>query len=115
MYLRKLLLNLFIAIFTITILVYGLYKAQNLILGPNIIVSFPSDSAIFIGTTTAVRGVVSRANQLFINGVPTAFTDTGFFETRLVIFPPNTILQVEVVDKFGRRNSKTLNISSSLK
>ena len=115
MYLRKLFILSLVSIFTISILVYGFYKAQNLILGPNIEISFPSSLDVLTGTTTAVRGTVYRGSQLYINSVPIAFSDRGFFETKIPIYPPNTIIVAEVMDKFGRKYFKTLNISSNLK
>ena len=115
MFLRKILAFTLIALFTLSILVYGFYKVQNLILGPNLEISYPAQNEILTGTTTSIRGTVYRGSQLYINSIPIAFSDKGLFETRIAIYPPNTIILAEVMDKFGRKYLKTLNISSSLK
>ncbi len=117
MYLRKILTTVLICVFILAIFIYGAYKAQNLILGPKLSLSFPDHNSSLTGTTTAIRGNVYRVSQLFINGIPTAFSDTGFFETRFAISPPNTILQIDIIDKFGRKITRieNLSVSSSLK
>jgi Glucodextranase, domain B len=112
MYLRKIFFIILISLFTLSIFTYGFYKALPLILGPKVVVNYPNQGENVNGTTVAVRGVVSRAKELYVNGIATGFSENGIFETRLAVYPPHSIIFIVAKDKFGRSHSVTLNIGS---
>jgi hypothetical protein len=113
MLLRKILFVTLLTWFSLTIFGYGIYKALPIILGPKIEISSPQNGQVVNGTSISVRGTVYRTKALYINNIPTAFTESGSFETRLAIYPGSNILIIQALDKFGRSVSKTVNIGTN--
>lgn len=112
MFLRKIFSIIFVSAFIIFVLVYGFYKALPLILGPSVAVSTPIEGELVAGDIIEVSGSVVRSKKLFINNIPTAFTEDGLFNTRIPVFKGHNIIVVEVQDKFGRNFSLTRNIGT---
>ncbi len=112
MFLRKVIYFAAFALFILSVLGYGFYKALPLILGPKIELSTPENGQIVEGTTIPIRGTIIRAQKLYINGIATAFSNTGFFETRIAVYPGNNILELVAEDKFSRSQKYTLNIGT---
>lgn len=112
MFLRKILLIISITLFSLTVFGYGLYKALPIIIGPKVEIITPKNGEIVEGTSIEVRGNVSRAKALYINHIPTAFTETGSFVTRFALYPGSNILIVDVEDRFGRVVTETINIGT---
>jgi len=112
MFLRKILLITLFTWFTLTVLGYGMYKALPIFLGPKIEISTPLDGSIADGTSVEVRGNVYRAKALYINQIPTAFTESGSFVSKLAIYKGSNILVFTVEDKFGRTVTEIINIGT---
>lgn len=112
MLLRKVLFIALLTWFSLTVLGYGIYKAMPIFLGPKIEISSPKNGEIVEGTSISVSGTLLRAKTFYINGIPTAFTEGGFFQTKLAVYPGSNILTLEVQDRFGRTISETLNIGT---
>jgi hypothetical protein len=112
MFLRKLFFITILSLFSLSVFGYGIYKALPIILGPKVELSYPQNAEVVEGTTIPVRGTVTRVKTLYINSIPTAFTESGSFETRLSIYPGNNILVVEGYDRFGRLTTITRNIGT---
>jgi hypothetical protein len=112
MFLRKLVyLSIFVVLLA-GVLGFGATRALPVFLGPKVDVSSPINGAIADGTSVSVRGTVYRAKTLYINGVPTAFTENGIFESLVVVYPGNNLLVVEAYDKYDRKASVTINVGT---
>ncbi len=98
--------------FVLTVLGYGIYKALPIILGPKIEISTPQDGVIAEGTSIEVRGTVYRAKALYINHIPTAFTETGSFVSKIAIYKGSNIIVFSVEDKFGRVVTEAINVGT---
>lgn len=112
MLIRKIILVTLLTLFSLTVVGYGIYKALPIILGPKIVLDSPKDGEIVEDTSVSVRGSVTRTNSLYINEIPTAFSESGYFETRLPIYQGSNILIVKSVDRFGRTTSKTITVGT---
>lgn len=112
MLIRKIVFITLLTWFSLTVVGYGIYKALPIILGPKIVIDSPENGDIVNGTSIAVRGSVNRTNALYINDIPTAFTESGTFETKLALYPGSNILIVKAIDRFGRTVTKTVNIGT---
>lgn len=112
MFLRKIFFALILSLAVVSVLGYGFYKALPIILGPKIELSTPQNGQTIEGTSAPIRGTVYRGQKLFINGIATPFSGSGFFESRLAVYPGNNILELTVQDKFGRKKSYTLNLGT---
>ena len=113
MYTRKILFILSISLFSTTVLGYGIYKATPIILGPTAEVTSVKNGEIVSGTSIKISGNVLRAKSLYINGIPTSFSENGSFETKLAIYPGTNILIIDAVDRFGRSKSKIINVGTN--
>jgi hypothetical protein len=104
MLVRKILFYVLIFTFFFSVLIYGIYKAVPIILGPEVEYSISKEAQIpNENDSTTVRGNVKRVQELFVNKVPTAFSETGSFETRVPLYPGSNLIHIEVFDKFGRK------------
>ncbi len=103
MLLRKILLIVLISAFVLSVMVYGYYKALPLFLGPKIELSSPNSSVNEVSADLlTIIGNVFRAKALYINGVPTSFTEAGHFETVLPLFTGVNLIHIQALDNFGR-------------
>ena len=112
MILRKYFIVFLFSIFSLTVLGFGFYKALPIIQGPKIILTTPKNGEIVAGTSISISGTVYRAKSLYINNIPTAFSENGSFNTRLAIYPESNILILVAGDRFGRTITQTLNIGT---
>lgn len=113
MYFRKILFTAFLTWFSLTVLGYGVYKASPIILGPSIEVTSVKNGDIISGTNLTIKGSVSRTKSLYINGIPTTFSESGLFETRLAIYPGTNILVIDAIDRFGRTKSEIISLGTN--
>lgn len=103
------------AIFALVVLfiaAYGIFEARRLIEGPSIIIETPQNGTATSSAAVIVSGTARNISFLTINDAP-AFTDEdGYF--REVLTPPKgyTVITVAAVDRFGRRDSKEVTIST---
>lgn len=111
MFLRKVIFIVILSLFFVAVIVYGVYKALPIIIGPKIELSMPNTDTID-GSSVAISGTVTRAKNLYINGIPTPFTESGHFESRLAIYPGTNILTIEAIDRFGRTKILSKNLGS---
>lgn len=112
MFARKIFFISLLAIFTFSVLGYGVYKASPIILGPKISLNSPQDGDMVDGDSFALRGSVLRVESLYINDIPTAFTEEGDFDTRLAVYPGSNLIVIKAFDKFNRSTSKVLNVGT---
>lgn len=84
-----------------------------IILGPNISISSPTSGEIVTGTSIIVRGTVLRSRSLYVNNIPTAFSEDGTFQTTIAVYPGSNIIVFIAEDKFGRSVRQTLNIGTN--
>ena len=113
MFLRKLFFVSLLLVFSLTVFGYGIYKAQPIILGPKVTINYPANGTTVDGDIVQIGGTVARAKALYINKIPTAFTENGNFGTRLAVYPGNNLIIVEVLDRFGRITQVSLNIGKN--
>jgi hypothetical protein len=112
MIIRKILYILIFSFLLLGVLGYGFYKALPLILGPKIEIASPTNGDAVEGTTVNIRGTVVRSQQFYVNGIATAFTKEGLFETRIPIYPGNNILTLTALDRFNRQTTVNLTLGT---
>ena len=112
MFLRNILKVSALIIFSLLVLGYTVYRAIPLILGPEIVLSQPSNNSVE-GTSIVVSGTVYRANTLSINGISVPITPEGKFNTRLAIYPGSNIMVIQVTDRFGRVETISKNLRTN--
>ncbi len=113
MFLRKIIFVLLLTSFSTIVIVYGVYKATPIILGPGVEITSVKNGEIVNGTNVTIKGNVLRAKSLYINNIPTTFDENGSFETKLAIYPGSNILAIDVEDRFGRVKSKIISLGTN--
>lgn len=88
------------------ILIFGIWRAQDLILGPQITFSVATDPSGFV----TLSGVVERNSRFEINGAVVAPEQNGNFEERLFLTPGHTIMEIRAWDRFDRVTTKQVAI-----
>lgn len=87
-----------------TFVVFGLFRSQNILLGPSITLSEPT---IKEGSISLI-GKVSRSANFSINGTSIAPEQNGDFNERLFLTPGHTIITLQARDRFDRTTSLEL-------
>lgn len=96
------------AAIVLTILLgYGVIKAVPLLLGPQIKIETPSESASVPDGFMTLSGRAIHTQSLTLNGAPFLIDETGRFEETLLLPKGGAILSLVATDRFGRTTSVT--------
>lgn len=101
---------LFIVILFVVALIYGLSRAYPLISGVKITIDEPYDGQIVASTTFQIKGQVTRAKEIKIQGAPINIDTEGNFNETLVASMPYTLIIVEATDKYNHKVVKTIRV-----
>jgi len=83
-------------------IVYGLFKAENFLLGPKIIIEAPLNGQVFTAPDIEVSGRANNISLFYLNGRQ-IFTDKeGNFKESLLLAKGYNIIEVKAKDKFNR-------------
>lgn len=86
--------------------VYGLFKAENLLLGPKIAINTPKNGQTFASPDIEISGQVKNISLLYLNGRQ-IFTDkNGYFKETVLLAKGYNIVELKAKDKFGREIKK---------
>lgn len=103
--------RVFIISMCAVVVLYGVFEAAQLIIGPQISIASPKDGSATSSGMVAVAGTARSISFLTINDKP-AYTDESGNFTELLSLPPGyTVVTVSGVDRFGRRASKSVAIT----
>ena len=93
------------------VVLYGLFEARPLLVGPTLSVTSPTDGEAVPGGVVQVAGTSFRATVLTLDGAPLlANADTGQFSATLAFPPGTSILTFVARDRFGRSRTTTRTI-----
>ena len=99
-----------IALGFVLLVAYFIFGAQSYILGPEIYITQPSNGVTVNDPFLVMKGNVSRAALLWINGQSIIADKNGVFEESLLLSKGYNIIGVTAKDKFGRYVNKKLEI-----
>ena len=103
---RKLILIGLLAI----LVLYSLFQARFLILGPRVWIESPRDGEIVKSSSVVVRGVARNAAWLNLNGRQ-IFTDSrDLWSEKLIVSEGTSIMTVKATDRFGREREDSIRI-----
>jgi len=103
----KILIGLALAVI---ILFYGLYEAHDIIYGPLLIISSPTDGETLKDPIISVKGTTKRIAKIFISGRQVFTQDDGSFDVPLLLGYGYNIIEVKVQDQFGREITKEMRV-----
>ncbi len=94
--------NKVIAIVCAILVLYVVFQARNLILGPRIAFIAPLDGETLSGPVIEVRGTATNVSFITLNDKQIFVNDNGEFKERLLPSPGLVILTLKAKDRFGR-------------
>lgn len=81
---------------------YGLYKSEDFLRGPKIIIESPANGQTVSNSYLEIRGAAKNVSLLYLNGRQ-IFTDkNGIFKENLLLARGYNIIEVSAKDKFNR-------------
>ncbi len=102
--------NTLFALFSVLLVLYALFQARFLILGPRIHVATPADNQTLTDPVLTISGTVQNTTFLSLNDRQ-IFTDKeGHWQEKLIASPGLTIMKLEAKDRFGRKTEKLLRV-----
>jgi hypothetical protein len=99
-----------IVIAIVFILGYGFFRGKDLLLGPVIIVSSPTNGASVTDSYLEVKGKAKRISRLFMNGKKITTDEQGNFTEILLLAPGYNIISLQAEDSFNRKTTKKLEL-----
>lgn len=98
------------ALLALIIVSYSLYQARNLIAGPVITITSPSNGASFDHSRIEIEGIAKNVNVISVNDRPIFIDEQGHFKEIELLSPGDNIITLKAKDKFGRSTQRTLEI-----
>lgn len=99
-----------IAILVASFAIFGLYKAKDFLMGPEIIIKSPSNGQTVSSSYLEITGTTKNISSLRLNGNQIFTDEKGFFKQGLLLARGYSIIEISAQDKFGRNVEKKLEI-----
>ncbi len=108
---RKLIKRVLVAIGILVVVGYSYFELQGYVRGPQIEIT--SMRSGFSTTTefVIVAGRITNARILALNGATTSLDIAGNFSDRLLLADGYNIINVKVVDRYGRTEEKNIEVT----
>lgn len=107
---RGLLVKTLTALLVVAIFGYGIFAARDLIRGPNIEISEPSDGYTTASSTILIVGKALRVQSLTLNGSPVEISLDGDFHERVLLKLGINRILAKGYDKFDRMDEVLIQI-----
>jgi hypothetical protein len=98
-------------ILLIVVFGYGIFRLYPFLAGPSITLETPKEGESIASSTFIVSGTVKRAKEITLQGRPISIDTEGNFKETLVTHAPYTILVVEAIDAYGKKDRKVVQIT----
>lgn len=87
-----------------------IFNMKDVLFGAPIAVHTASDGSSVSDVVLPVSGTTSHAKLVTINGRSVSVDRTGAFADEVILSPGYNVVEVAVVDRFGKEKTKTLHI-----
>lgn len=99
-----------LVIFFLLVVLYTLYQARALILGPRISIENPIDGATVNSPVVTIEGWARDTAWLNLNGRQIFTDESGSWSEKLIVQEGVSIMTVHAQDRFGRETEERLHI-----
>ncbi len=89
---------------------YSAYAAHRLFAGPSVVVRTPTPGQTVTEPLTTIRGKVSDATRVLVNGRPITTDTSGGFEEKLVTPSGYGVVLVEAENRFGYHTTQRIEL-----
>ena len=94
----------------IILVLYVLFQARFLILGPSINIYSPKDGQSVDSSAVVVMGHAENISYISLDDRPIFVDEKGDFSEKLIASPGTSIIKMNARDRFGRTAEKTIKI-----
>ena len=111
MHSRKLIIWILIALGIIIVIGYSVFALKGIVQGPRIVVSAPQNGSSTTTPLIAIIGRVLRGSTITLNGATSTLDLAGNFAETLLLAPGYNIMTLEAMDRYGRSDKKTIEMT----
>lgn len=101
---------LLLTTFFTAIILYGLFRSENLFIGPELSVTKPASGTVVHDAFVTVTGRAERIAEITLEGRKIFIDREGRFTESLLLARGYNSITIEAADRFGRRTTKTLQL-----
>jgi hypothetical protein len=98
-----------IGTFCLSVFCFGLFKAKNIIQGATLTLNTPVMSTS-TPSLAVFDGIATNTSFLSMNGRKIFTNEAGYFKEELLLSLGYNIIQIEAVDRFGKKETQTLEL-----
>lgn len=98
----------FLAILFLLLIVYSLYQARFLILGPQIWIESHKDGEVVTDPQIALGGRAKNVSWISLNDRQIFTDEKGYWSEKLIVSSGTSIMTLKARDRFGRETAKSV-------
>lgn len=97
-------------VFGLLFLLYIVFQARFLILGPRVSIETPKDAEVVYNPLLTISGTASNIARITLNGRQIYVDENGLWTEILLLSPGTSIMTVTVRDRFGREHTESVRV-----
>lgn len=101
-------LPIFILVIVIAFYSYG--RARNIIFGPEITITSPTNGEVLYDDVLTLTGTIDNAAFISLNGRQIFVDESGSFSEKLLLHYGYNIIEIEAEDRFNQTEKKRLQV-----
>ncbi len=98
----------FLAILFLLLLIYSLYQARFLILGPRVSIESHKDGEVVTDPRIALGGRAQNVSWISLNDRQIFTDEKGYWSEKLIVSSGTSIMTLKARDRFGRETTKSV-------
>lgn len=99
-----------ILVLSLLLVLYILFQARFLILGPRVTIDSPRDGEMVSTSTVTLSGSAYNISWISLNGRQIFTDEEGQWQEKLLLSPGASIMTVKVRDRFGREKEESIRL-----
>lgn len=103
--------KVFIGLFLLFILSYGILESKALIEGPQITINSPLYGESYKKSDIIIKGVGKNISKISLNDRNIFLDRDGNFIEKLLMYPGYNIINIKAEDRFGKQISKKIEVT----
>ena len=100
----------FFILFIIIIVLYSLFQARFIILGPQITVESPKNGEVLSDSLVVIKGSAKNISFISLDDRPIYIDESGNWSEKLLASPGASIISIKARDRFGRQTEKQIEV-----
>lgn len=105
---KKILRSTIFTLVAFIVIGYTLFATHDVILGPSLTITEPTNGSSFTTPSVKIKGFVKRIQDISLNGRSITIDNAGNFSESVLLAPGYNIYTFNIKDKFGRNKEYRL-------